>query len=286
MIAPNRLRFQYSLRSLLVFMLVASIGMSWFGAKWRAARQQRDAVAAIRALGGEVIYDYVTKWAASGATAGPPVPPGPAWARRLLGEDFFAGVVEVRPGERFRWSNNGMSPFTDEWLEHVGKLPGLESLKLESAPVTDAGVAKLEGLTHLRYLILECPRVTDAGLAHVGNLSGLEVLDLYGTQVTGTGLARLEGLMRLRDLFLNCTCVTDAGLAHIEGLSSLEVLDLHGTGVTDTGLDHLRRLSRLRRLDLHGTHVTPGGVAKLQRALPKCEISYASLPATPSEKPE
>ena len=111
-----RRRFQYSLRTLLLFVLLVNIVMAWFGANWRAAGQQRDAVAAIKALGGSVRYDYVPPGTVTGPTtspfAAPPgavsplavpalaataptVPPGPAWARRLLGDDFFANVVDV-----------------------------------------------------------------------------------------------------------------------------------------------------------------------------------------------
>ena len=57
--APKRLRwFQYSLRTLLLVVLLASIGMSWVAVRVQGARRQKAAVEAIKKLGGWVIYDW------------------------------------------------------------------------------------------------------------------------------------------------------------------------------------------------------------------------------------
>jgi hypothetical protein len=50
---------QYSLRTLLLGVLLASIGMSWFTPRIQRARKQREAVEAIERLGGEVLYDFM-----------------------------------------------------------------------------------------------------------------------------------------------------------------------------------------------------------------------------------
>ncbi len=240
---PNRRRLQYSLRSLLIFVLAANAGMAWFGARYRAAKQQREAVAGIRALGGEVFYDYEQE-----AWRGTVAPPGPAWARRLLGVDFFADVVGVCPGILPTLSHS-CPPITDEWLEQIGKLSRLEGLDLTLwSGLSDAKLARLERLARLKTLRLDGYWVTDAGLAH------------------------LRGLTRLEELDLNGCRVTDAGLRHLRGLTRLRTLNLDQTGVTDAGLEHLRGLKELRTLNLNCTDVTDEGAKKLQRALPKCEI--------------
>jgi hypothetical protein len=247
MAALNRLRLQYSLRSLVVFMLVASVGMSWFGAKYRAACEQRDAVAAVRALGGYVYYDAYYDYEHShayfrcydGYTWGwphmrppPAVPPGPEWARRLLGVDFFADPMEVR--------------FTDPTLYLI-------AVSVMPPPPCEP---------------------TDASLRAIARLTGLECLDLANTQITGRGLATLKALKRLRELDLDCTRVTDVGLGGVAELASLRALDLFGCNITDAGLEHLKGLSGLRRLNLSQTHVTDEGVRRLQHALPNCEITH------------
>ena len=49
---PRRRWFQYSLRTLLVLMLLACIGMGWIAVKLQQVRRERAAVAAIEGLGG------------------------------------------------------------------------------------------------------------------------------------------------------------------------------------------------------------------------------------------
>ena len=53
-----RRRFQFSLRSLMLLVVVVAIPCSWFATAMKAAREQRTAVEAIEKLGGFVNYDY------------------------------------------------------------------------------------------------------------------------------------------------------------------------------------------------------------------------------------
>ena len=245
---PNRCRFQYSMRTLLIFLLLASIGMAWFGAKWRAARQQRDAVAAIRALGGLVTYDYEADYVASRAN-GPCVPPGPAWALALLGEDFFADVVAVHVSRLLIGGPPRSVPITDAWLEHIGKLSRLEVLDLKDSCVSDAGLKQIQRLTRLRRLDLRRDGITDAGLVPIGKLTRLEVLNLFlCRRVSDVGAEELGGLTRLQVLDISGTRITDSGLEKLEGLPCLRELSLFATAITDLGLKHIGKL------------VAPGGV--------------------------
>jgi hypothetical protein len=57
---------------------------------------------------------------------------------------------------------------------------------------TDAGLAHLEGLTQLRFLILENMPITDAGLPHLAGLTKLEFVSLKGTKATPAGIAKLR----------------------------------------------------------------------------------------------
>ena len=102
-----------------------------------ASRQQREAIAAIRKLGGVVSYDYYggrfdCEFSLAAGRTVPVVtagPPGPAWARKLLGDDFFADVVDMDYGPPGMYGPVGLgnlgwesTPITDAWLEHIGKL--------------------------------------------------------------------------------------------------------------------------------------------------------------------
>jgi Leucine rich repeat/Leucine Rich repeat len=118
--------------------------------------------------------------------------------------------------------------------------------------VSDADLAPLEALTHLRRLNLDGAHITDAGLAHVQRLGKLQKLYLAHTPVTDAGLARLEDLTRLEVLDLAGAAITDAGLAHLEDMPKLQVLDLSHTQITGAGLAHLKKLDGLRELYLVG----------------------------------
>ena len=230
--------YQYSLRTLLLFVLLVSIGMSWLGVKLHRAREQKEAVEAIRKAGGEVSYDYQSDY----ASAEPRVP---KWARALLGDGFFFDVLQAGASG---------TKFGDDEAVYLRRLTNLEWLSLRATRITDAGLEHLEGLARLEELYLSRTNITDAGLEHLKRLTNLTWLNLSDTQVT------------------------DAGLEHLKGLTSLQWLDLSDTQVSDAGLEHLQGLSNLEDLDLSNTQVTDAGVKGLQRALPNCDIFADHLP--------
>ena len=127
---PTRARrwFQLSLRTLLVVVTLAGCGLGWLGIKVREARQQQGNVAALLKLGCTVRYDY--EYDPQNANPGHLVPnatpPGPAWLRRMLGDDFFQSV-------------NGVY------------FPPLEI----GNPVTNADLERLRGFSKLKALGLE-----------------------------------------------------------------------------------------------------------------------------------
>jgi len=99
---PRPSRLQFSLQGFL--MLVALLAV-WLGVVVHRARVERDAIKAIKDLGGAVIYDCELKYAQSekyGFSFSIHLdrpPPGPAWLRRLIGDEFFqdAEIVFLDP---------------------------------------------------------------------------------------------------------------------------------------------------------------------------------------------
>jgi len=154
--------------------------------------------------------------------------------------------------------DDGNTDLTWEWLR---KLLGDDFFE-------NADVAQLQGL--------ETP---DTSLDRIDfkPLPELRGVYLDHTAVTDAGVERLKGLIQLEELRLKATRITDAGLKHLEGLSQLQLLDLERNNVTDAGLEHLKLLSHLKVLRLDSTMVTDEGAKKLQRALPKCEISHEGI---------
>lgn len=240
---PKRRWCQYSLRTLLVLMLLASIGMSWVSVK---VRPQWEAANAIKERGAYVGWDE---------------PSEPRWLRSLLGDDFFKNVIFV-----------SFQSATDPEMKHLKALSQLQGVSLYKSQVTDAGLENLKGLRKLRELDLNFTQITGSGLEHLKGLSQLQKLMMRVTPVTDAGLEHLKGLARLELLWLEGTKVTDAGLKHLKGLPHLHELRLDGTQVTDAGLEDLKGLSQLERLSLHGTQVTEEGVKTLRQSLRTCYI--------------
>lgn len=177
------------------------------------------------------------------------------WLQRILGADYFHDVVCV----------------------------GLDNV------ATDADLAALAELRHLKLLYPGGGRVSDEGLKHLANLTGLRLLVLWGNPISGHGVESLSGLKRLRHLDLSRTQVTDRRLAGLGSLTGLERLDiannpqldgsfrayvadlpnlqslvLRGSGITDSALSHLKDARNLQALMLDRTRITDDGLHNLR----------------------
>jgi hypothetical protein len=178
---PWRRFLRFSVRGLIVLVLVIGGGLGWIV---REARIQREAVAAIRKAGGTVLYDW--QWRDGDLIPGGK-PCAPGWLVDLIGVDYFGHVTAV-----------GLYPdrtgSDDAVLAHVGRLTRLQSLAYNSfdAEVTDAGLAHVSGLINLSYLGLSNTQVTDAGLVHLKGLTKLESMNLESTRVTDAGVRELK----------------------------------------------------------------------------------------------
>jgi hypothetical protein len=171
--------FQYSLRMLLVVVTLCAVSCSWLAVKLRQARRQREIVAAIEKLGGDVRYD---EWFGRDSDQ-PTRSPAPVWLHNWLGDDFFRTVTVVD----FRGNAIG-----NEDLGHLKSLPHLQSVLVSNTFVTDEGLVHLRGLPTLLNLDLSSLNVTDTGLECLRGLTQLKVLDLLNTKVTDKGVNRLQ----------------------------------------------------------------------------------------------
>jgi hypothetical protein len=142
---PCRRWLQFSLRTMLVLLLVLGAGLGWLDHKVQQARTQRETAKAIaeaqrvtkkfRELGGSVTIDDKSP------------------SRPVISVSFTSTSV------------------TDAVLEHVTGLTQLQTLEVINYQVTDAGLVHLTGLTRLQTVRLLLVKVTDAGLVHVKGLN-------------------------------------------------------------------------------------------------------------------
>jgi hypothetical protein len=168
---PRRRWFQYSIRSLLLLILVVSIPCSWYAYHRYKVLKAARAVERLQELGCvlSVIHgqDW-DDWTCYGA---------------LIGDE---------------WKG------TDADLALLGDLPDLKELYLDNPNIAEAGLAHLRRLRGLEALHVSSHRVTDATLHHLARLMELETLELTGP-ITDEGLDALRGLKKLRELKLSET---------------------------------------------------------------------------------
>ena len=170
------LRFQFSLRSLLVLTVAVALPFSWLGVEMKKSREQNAAVEKIEKVGGQVFYgDW---WAKRGR------PSGTAWLLDILGDDFFAEVDEVCLDA---------TNVTDAGLENLRGLTAIRMLELRGdSLVSDTGLENIRGLSKLKYLNLGGTYVSDAALEKLGGLTALETCARTKSSLDGWG--RLKGI--------------------------------------------------------------------------------------------
>jgi hypothetical protein len=81
---PERRWYQFSLRTLLVFVAVVGVGLGWLGGKVRRIRNEQNAVAEIQSIGGKVYYGFL------GSVGGGPWPLAEVAVTRRL----FATILD------------------------------------------------------------------------------------------------------------------------------------------------------------------------------------------------
>ena len=159
---------RFSLKTFLVIVMILGMMM---GRVTNKVRQQRNAVNAILAAGGTVGFDYQY---ANPSGIGPrnqlAMPPGPAWLRRILGDELFrTPVVLTLQGEST----------TDEFLANqLGQFPELNLLSIKCSNVGDAALPHIASFDLMR-LRLDCPKITPAGIQQLKNLPALIVVESY-----------------------------------------------------------------------------------------------------------
>jgi hypothetical protein len=175
---------QFRLRGLLVVVAAAGVLLSIMAARWR----EQQAVAALLAGNPNAAIHF-----GDGRT-GPESNRRPTWSGTLRNWLALAGLKRVAAVE--------LTYPTDDDVHRVGRLGGVETLRLERAlDLSDKGISDIARLPHLRSLEIEgADYLTDRGLAALEQATTLERLVL---DVRGRGLSR-AGIERLKQALPDC----------------------------------------------------------------------------------
>lgn len=137
--ATGRPRLQFKLRTLMLAMTLAAVGLGWTASR---ARERQQAASLVASWGGSVQYR-----ATEGSFAG--------WIRDRLGRDYIDDVTAVYvAGGRI----------SDDDLAVLARFTRLETLSLVSTPLTDGCLRHLRVLRSLDTLDLRFTQIAPAGI--------------------------------------------------------------------------------------------------------------------------
>jgi beta-lactamase regulating signal transducer with metallopeptidase domain len=153
----------------------------------------------------------------------------------------------------------------------TGAAPAVENLRSLRyfdawfTPFGDEGIRHLSRLPNLKGIGLEKTQVSAAGLAVLGEFPALEAINIEDTPADDAVLAALGQLPSLRVLSVARTPITDAGIAAVAKSGTLEVLDINNTAITDGGLEPLEGHPTLRLVMAALSNITPQRLAQFSR---------------------
>lgn len=273
---------QYSLRALLMFVLLASIASFWIRDKIEQAHREERALSELAELG-RLTVGYSYQETADGRYDLSKRPNGNAFLRSLLGDAFFDDPTLISVSPR---------AFRHDSAHWFRDLPSLRVIKV-SATFLDAGetdpgavaiVGELDEVTHF-----DCRHpLDDEDIIALGNLSKLKVLEIGAGDYSrsemnllterldclqelvvvggafGPGAAREIGrLPALKRLDLRLCRFADEDFATLVN-GQIEELNLYGTNITDEALFHIGQIQTLKRLTLSSTSITDAGIEHLE----------------------
>lgn len=233
-------RLQFSLRSMLLTLLLASVVMA---ALAQAAHRRRAAIKLIR-RGGGVVNTYFIEDEIGGV-----------WHsfRRRLG--IQRRHVEVL------------------FLERMGERHALlKSGDGTADTITDRDVAPISDISDTSAVVLRSDQVTASVFNTLSALPHLSRLELAATGIAEHELGGIRRCKHLTDLTLRLEVIGDGALKEIAGMPQLRRLNLIGVKASDDGLLQLGTLTNLKSMVLYGDRLNTGTERALGRSLPRCDI--------------
>ncbi|WP_254511697.1 hypothetical protein [Anatilimnocola floriformis] len=230
---PGRNFLRFSLRTLLVGMVVCG-AVSGFAARVhsRAQRQKQILIDAAR-IGGSIRYDYECYSESPWYTA-------QRWLAPKIGPDYVGSVLIL---------NFHATP-PREWRKVLPAAAELQSIDHFAACCEELEASDIELLSkftrmkqiHFHY----CSEVPS--LEAFGKLQQLELLSIHSSGVTSAKLAPLQQLPNFKTLDLCNSDATDEVVPLLATFTALEELHAEGSEMTAAGLAGLSKSKSLRVL--------------------------------------
>jgi hypothetical protein len=286
----RRWRFQFSLRTLLLFVLAWALFMAWFRSNIDAAKKQRDILDRLQARAsadgttpryyyadekGGVLTDEVLSEGISEPFH------APQWLMNLLGRDFFSSVKVIVTEPDLIDGITGLhrlhsviidakgKPLTKEHIEMLARLPELKVVAMISqsgSELSDDVLVSLADNLHLEGLqLVKCQAITSRGLTALGNLHKLKVFTFQSSPLDDDFIATvakwpaLEFISFINDVPTGVAgkniALTSAGVkafCELPCAGKLKCICFWSDGLSDELLEHVHRLLNLQRLGIQG----------------------------------
>ncbi|MGV3605743.1 MAG: sterol desaturase family protein [Planctomycetaceae bacterium] len=272
---PRRKWFQFSLRTLLLMMLVFGCGLGWFTAKRRQAQQAWKRISDAEKL------NIVLSAADDNHTTGHIWHEG-TWLEERLGIALPSplGFAEVYISRNLKPVFQELAKFpeltgiwleveylTDEQLETFADEKRLTTFQIAWSPLRGTGLSNLAGNDSLEQLrLLHCENLTDEAIYSIPKLPSLTQLKIENCPLTGVSLGHLAtACPKLETLILNEVPLTLEGLQEIGTIHSLKSLTLDESGVTSDGLGYLDDLTQLQEISFYGAFINDLGLEHLSK---------------------
>ena len=212
--------------------------------------------------------------------------------------------TNILGGKAHDHRKENVDPYNAAFIEHLGHIASLESVKLEASGIQDDWVAPLLKLKKLKSLsvsgfgrlgdaslaqlqqLTKCPDLTNLELAYFGKatdagwekLAGLKNLESFtprGAGYAGHFFAKFDGWTKLKRINFHSNGLDDEGLGYVcEKFPNLEFIKLwHSKQLTDAGAEHFKKLKHLKGIEISCAKAT----ASLMKHLRELPMEYVAL---------
>lgn len=212
--------------------------------------------------------------------------------------------TKIHKGKAHVYRDSKKDPYDAAFMEHLGYIDTLESVKLVATGIQDSWMAPLLKLTKLKDLYIEgrarlgdaslqqlqhlsnlpdlkilqlayFGKATDAGLELLAGLKNLEKFTFRGSPIKGHGFAKFKGWTKLKYINFHSNRLDDKGFGYVcEQFPNLEFIKLwHSQGITDASAESLRKLKNLKGIEMSSKFAT----AAFLKYAPELPLDYMSL---------